>query len=160
MAANVGVAPGTTTGSLAKAVATVGAAVVVVVGLVVVVVGALVVVVVGGLVVVVVGGLVVVVVDVVVVVALEVRSLEVRALGLRRDVTMPWKFTVVDDWLYTGTGSLAPQDNVSTSISLFDVRYATVAFELSTCTLGSPTDASTPVRALRSVATYLLHAVP
>jgi hypothetical protein len=58
--ANVGVAPGSTTGSLAKPVATVGAA------SVVVVVEGLVVVVVGGFVVVVVEGLVVVVVVVVV----------------------------------------------------------------------------------------------
>jgi hypothetical protein len=75
IAAKAGVDPGTTTGSLAKALATVGGLVVVVV-LVDVVVGAFVVVVVG---------LVVVVVEVVVVPAFEVST-----FGIDVDVATPW----------------------------------------------------------------------
>jgi hypothetical protein len=76
IAAKVGVAPGTTTGSLAKALATVGGLVVVVVLVDVVVVGFVVVVVVG---------LVVVVVDVVVVPAFGVST-----FGIDVDVATPW----------------------------------------------------------------------
>jgi hypothetical protein len=73
----VGVAPGTTTGSLAKALATVGGEVVVVV-------------LVGGFVVVVVGFVVVVVGFVVVVVVVVVDAFAVTTFGVDVDVAIPW----------------------------------------------------------------------